>query len=130
MQRLTEREVRFLCWKIRRGQQLPLYKLNALLDTLKERGRGARARQAANDNPAPFGPGCRERGFLFRRYEHCISLWMKKVLALGAIAGRRSAEYKSLWNETIVARAWVIKARGDYERHLATHHCGGSEGDP
>jgi hypothetical protein len=128
MQRLSEREVRFLCWKIKQGWRVPHYKLNALLQELARRGLAVDApRQAANDNAPPFGPGCRERGFLFKRYEHCVSLWMKKVLALGEEAGRKSTAYKSLWNEVIVARAWVTKARSDYERHIAAHGCCGHE---
>jgi hypothetical protein len=125
--KLSDREVRYLCWKIKQGKKLPAYKLVALLDALL--AKETAARHASNDNARPKDFGCGERNFLFRRYEYCVSHWMKLVTALRSEAGRRSREYPLLWNEVVVARARVTRSRSEYERHLSRHGCGRPEKD-
>ena len=129
MRQLTEREVRFLCWKVKQGRQLPEHKLASLLTALLTRKSRPVERRAANDNTAPFGPGCRERSFLFQRYERSVTYWMQRVVALSSKAGKRSKEYPALWRQVVEARAGVARARRDYERHLADHGCGHPDRD-
>jgi hypothetical protein len=123
MQRLTEREVRFLCWKIKRGDRLPSFQLVQLLDALLTRLCEGQARYATNENKAPRGRGCPRRNFLFEKYQDCVKDWVQKVAVLGDRAGRRDPHYLDLWKEVIEARLKAKKAKAAYDAHKTEHEC-------
>jgi hypothetical protein len=123
LRRLTEREVRFLCWKIKRGDRLPNRQLVLLLDALLARTCERHARYSSNDNAKPKYPGCPRRNFLFEKYQRCLKDWTRKVTALGEMAGRRDARYPDLWKAVIAARLSTAAAKGAYDAHRIYHEC-------
>ena len=131
MRRLTDRQVRYLCWKIKRGSRLPDHLLTALLGALVARKpRLTPSVTSANDNAfsAQSRAGCVARRYLLQRYEDSVLCWLQKVLALGHVTDKQSHEYCGLWRLSAEARRQVAKVKKDYERHIAAHGCGGACG--
>jgi hypothetical protein len=122
MRPLSAREVRLLCWKVKRGDKLPRQKLFALLEALLQR-RQPRRRRCANDNRRQQRLPCNHRDVLFAAYTAAITRWMQKVSALGHKAGRKAEDYPVLWREVVAARAATARAHRDYQRHISAHHC-------
>ncbi len=123
MSSLSAREVRLLCWKVKRGEKLPRQKLFALLEALLQRRR-PRRRRAANDNTRTRLSPCNHRDVLFAAYTAAITRWMQKVSALGnKRTGRRAEDYPALWREVVAARVATAQAHRDYQRHISKHHC-------
>lgn len=123
-QKLNDRELRFLCWKVRQGKKLPPHKAAALLDALLVRRMAKSGKGSANDNRRmPGAHGCDHGSRLFSRYERLVVQWLQRALSLKraeARAGRTAARSRKVDE----MRGRMLQAKEEYQRHLEEHCCG------